>query len=160
MGKKGNVTHGKGKKPIGSLVDAIGRCDVGMTVIHRTSHRQLVAVIIKTGECFKLEIKYAFKHTYLHQGAFTANGLLSVLEPADIWCAKVLDYDALVKEEGYKVLDMELKVKTSNGIEVTTTRCPIRVDGKLLSSQKGAPFLGEHTETIRQEFLKKAVVNG
>jgi len=85
---------------------------------------------------------------------------LSVLEPADIWCAKVLDYDALVKEEGYKVLDMELKVKTSNGIEITTTRCPIRVDGKILASHKGAPFLGEHTEKIRQEFLKKAVVNG
>jgi CoA:oxalate CoA-transferase len=85
---------------------------------------------------------------------------LSILEPADIWCAKVLDYDALTKEEGYSVLNMEVKVKTSNGIEITTTRCPIRVDGELLLSQKGAPFLGEHTEKIRQEFLKKAVVNG
>jgi crotonobetainyl-CoA:carnitine CoA-transferase CaiB-like acyl-CoA transferase len=84
---------------------------------------------------------------------------LSVLEPADIWCAKVLDYDALVKEDGYSVLNMEVKVKTSNGIEITTTRCPIRVDGELLVSRKGAPFLGEHTEKIRQEFLKKAVVN-
>jgi crotonobetainyl-CoA:carnitine CoA-transferase CaiB-like acyl-CoA transferase len=85
---------------------------------------------------------------------------LSVLEPADIWCAKVLDYDSLTKEEGYAVLNMEVKVKTSNGIEITTTRCPIRVDGELLLSQKGAPFLGEHTEKIRREFLNKAVLNG
>jgi CoA:oxalate CoA-transferase len=82
---------------------------------------------------------------------------LNILEPADIWCAKVLDYDALVKEEGYKVLDMELKVKTSNGLEITTTRCPIKVDGQLLVSDKGAPLLGEHNEQIEQEFIRQAL---
>ena len=78
---------------------------------------------------------------------------LNILEPADIWCSKVLDYDALTKEEGYKVLDMELKVKTSNGLQITTTRCPIRVDGKLLLSDKGAPLLGEHNRQIEEEFI-------
>ena len=42
----------------------------------------------------------------------TTEGWLSSLEPADIWCAKVLDYDAVVKEEGYKILEMKLKVNT------------------------------------------------
>jgi len=82
---------------------------------------------------------------------------LSVLEPADIWCGRVMDYDELMQEEGYKVLQMELKVRTKNGLEVTTTRCPIRVDGNMLLSYKGAPALGEHNLQIEEEFMKKAV---
>jgi CoA:oxalate CoA-transferase len=64
----------------------------------------------------------------------------------------VMDYDGLVQQEGYKILNMEVTVKTSKGLEVTTTRCPIRVDGKLLISDKGAPQLGEHNETIDKQF--------
>ena len=82
---------------------------------------------------------------------------LSILEPADIWCAKVLDYDGLMQEEGYRVLDMELKVKTSRGLEVTTTRCPIRIDGSKLVSFKGAPELGEHTAQIDEEFVLRTL---
>jgi crotonobetainyl-CoA:carnitine CoA-transferase CaiB-like acyl-CoA transferase len=77
---------------------------------------------------------------------------LAILEEADIWCAPVLNYDKLVKEEGYRVLNMEITVKTSNGLSVKTTRCPIRVDGKLLVSDKGAPMLGEHNEEIDAQF--------
>jgi crotonobetainyl-CoA:carnitine CoA-transferase CaiB-like acyl-CoA transferase len=69
----------------------------------------------------------------------------------------VLDYDELIQEEGYKVLDVELKVKTVNGLEVTTTRCPIRVDGKLLLSGKGAPLIGEHNRQIDEEFIEQPV---
>lgn len=78
---------------------------------------------------------------------------LAILEPADIWCARVLDYDQLMKEDGYRQLDMEIKVKTSNGLEITTTRCPIRVDGELLLSTRGAPRLGEHNRQIKAEFI-------
>jgi CoA:oxalate CoA-transferase len=76
---------------------------------------------------------------------------LAILEPADIWCAEVLDYDMLVKQEGYKVLEMEQEVSIGNKF-LKTTRCPIRVDGQMLKSAKGAPSLGEHTTTIRKEF--------
>jgi CoA:oxalate CoA-transferase len=82
----------------------------------------------------------------------TTEHWLSVLEKADIWCAPVLDYDALVKEEGYKVLNMEITVKTSNGLSVKTTRCPIKVDGRLLLSERGAPVLGEHNKEIEMQF--------
>lgn len=82
---------------------------------------------------------------------------LSILEKADIWCAPVIDYDQLVQEEGYKVLNMEITVKTSNGLEVRTTRCPIRVDGKLLVSDKGAPQLGEHNAIIDKQFQLEKV---
>jgi crotonobetainyl-CoA:carnitine CoA-transferase CaiB-like acyl-CoA transferase len=77
---------------------------------------------------------------------------LSILEPKDIWCARVMNYEELMHEEGYKVLDMELNVKTKNGLNITTTRCPIRVDGKKLSSSIGAPVLGEHNEQIEKQF--------
>jgi CoA:oxalate CoA-transferase len=82
---------------------------------------------------------------------------LSILEKADTWCAPVMDYDKLVQQEGYKVLNMEITVKTSNGLEVTTTRCPIRVDGKLLISDKGAPQLGEHNAVIDKQFKLEKV---
>ena len=58
----------------------------------------------------------------------------------------------LRQQEGYKALNMEMEVKTSNGIALTTTRCPIKVDGAYLTSPVGAPFLGEHTEKINREF--------
>jgi crotonobetainyl-CoA:carnitine CoA-transferase CaiB-like acyl-CoA transferase len=82
----------------------------------------------------------------------TADQWLSVLQPADIWCAKVMDYEDLMQQIGYKVLNMELKVKTSNGLSIRTTRCPIRVDGNLAMSELGAPLLGEHNELIDEQF--------
>ncbi|SHL40185.1 Crotonobetainyl-CoA:carnitine CoA-transferase CaiB [Chitinophaga jiangningensis] len=87
-----------------------------------------------------------------HLAGNTAAHWLSILEKADIWCAPVMDYDQLVNEEAYRVLNMEITVKTSNGLSVKTTRCPIRVDGKLLSSAKGAPLLGEDNDGIDRLF--------
>ena len=70
-----------------------------------------------------------------------------------------MDYNLLVKEEGYQRLNMEITVKTTNGLLVTTTRCPIRVDGKTLVSERGAPVLGEHNEEIEYLFgLKNRTV--
>ena len=77
---------------------------------------------------------------------------LSILQPADIWCARVMDYEDLMRQVGYKILDMELKVKTSNGLSVKTTRCPIRIDGEIALSDKGAPLLGEHNVQIDGQF--------
>ncbi|MBU6261890.1 MAG: CoA transferase [Bacteroidetes bacterium] len=77
---------------------------------------------------------------------------LSILEPADIWCAQVLEYKELIQEEAYQKLQMEIVVKNSKGLSVTTTRCPIRIDGNILSSEKGAPFLGEDNAAIDQRF--------
>ena len=86
-------------------------------------------------------------------GNETTDTWISILEPADIWCARVMNYNDLINEEGYKVLNMDLSVKTSSGLHITTTRCPIRVDGNILTSSKGAPLLGEHNEQIEKQFL-------
>jgi len=82
----------------------------------------------------------------------TADDWLSILQPADIWCAKVMNYEELMKETGYKILNMELRVKTSNGLSIKTTRCPIRIDGEMMISETGAPLLGEHNERIDEQF--------
>jgi CoA:oxalate CoA-transferase len=82
----------------------------------------------------------------------TTEHWLSLLQPADVWCAKVLDYATLRKEPGYEALDMEMDVVTSNGLTIKTTRCPIRVDGEQLLSSKGAPLLGEHTAAVNLQF--------
>ncbi len=82
----------------------------------------------------------------------TTTQWLNVLETADVWCAPVLDYDGLRETEGYRALNMELLVETTNGLQVKTTRCPLRIDGQLLTSRRGAPLLGEHNEQIEQEF--------
>ena len=76
---------------------------------------------------------------------------LGILEAADIWCADVLDWNRLTAHDGFKVLDMIQKVTMGDGFMYETTRCPIRIDGELLTSTKGSPKLGEHTEKIWEE---------
>lgn len=77
---------------------------------------------------------------------------LDILEPAGIWCSRVFDYGQLTQEEGYRTLNMEVVVKTSNGISVKTTRSPITIDGEQLSNSTGAPGLGEHNNEIDLKF--------
>lgn len=82
----------------------------------------------------------------------TTSHWLHILEPAGIWCSNVLDYQQLTESEGYKALDMEIVIKTSNGISIKTTRAPLRVDGEVLSGEAGAPALGEHNALIEERF--------
>ncbi len=82
----------------------------------------------------------------------TTSYWLSVLEPAGVWCSKVLDYKQLTEKDGYKLLNMEIVVKTSNGISIKTTRSPITIDGRTLSNNIGAPALGEHNNEIDLKF--------
>ncbi len=76
---------------------------------------------------------------------------LSLLEPADYWCAEVLTWNQLMQHEGFLALDMIQDIQRSNGHSMRTTRCPIRIDGQLLKSTKGSPALGEDTEHILKE---------
>jgi CoA:oxalate CoA-transferase len=78
---------------------------------------------------------------------------LAILEPADIWCADVLNWHTLMEHEGFKVLDMVQEVQMTDGYSYKTTRCPIRIDGELLTSKKGSPKLGQDNEQIIREFI-------
>ena len=78
---------------------------------------------------------------------------LAVLEPADIWCADVLDWRRLRDHEGYRVLQMEQTVRKGDGFTYRTTRCPIRINGERLYAQPGSPDIGEHNDQITRELL-------
>jgi len=77
---------------------------------------------------------------------------LSILEPADIWCAKVLDWPELLASEGFRALDMLQTVTREDDVAITTTRSPIRVDGKRPKTSRAAPLIGEQSAKIREEF--------
>jgi crotonobetainyl-CoA:carnitine CoA-transferase CaiB-like acyl-CoA transferase len=77
---------------------------------------------------------------------------LSLLEPADIWCADVYTWPRLMAHEAFQTLDMVQEVSHAAGITFRTTRCPIRIDGKILKSDKGAPRVGQNSGQIAAEF--------
>lgn len=77
---------------------------------------------------------------------------LSLLEPADIWCSDVYDYPTFLRHAGYRVLKMEQELQLKNGGTITTTRCPVRIDGERIFNPVPAPLLGEHNEVIDLEF--------
>jgi len=88
-----------------------------------------------------------------HLQTGTTEKWLSVLEPADIWCADVLDWNRLFEHDGFKVLEMVQQVTMVDGYSYRTTRCPIRIDGEMLYSAKGSPKLGQDNDAIIKEFI-------
>ena len=76
---------------------------------------------------------------------------LAVLQPADIWCAEVLDWDALLEAEAFRRL-APLQTITGPFAQLETTRAPIRIDGASLASPNAAPALGADREAIMAEF--------
>jgi len=83
----------------------------------------------------------------------TTEKWLNVLEPADIWCADVLNWNELLEHNGFKVLNMIQEVEMVDGYQYKTTRCPIRIDGEILTSSIGSPKLGQDNEKIIKEFI-------
>jgi len=77
---------------------------------------------------------------------------LEILNAADIWCAEVLDWPKLCGSEAFEQLEMVQTLTDGHGIEILTTRLPIRLDGALLTSEGLAPKVGQHTEQIQREF--------
>ncbi|MEJ6981389.1 CaiB/BaiF CoA-transferase family protein [Pedobacter sp. P351] len=87
----------------------------------------------------------------------TTEKWLSVLEPADIWCADVLNWEQLMNHDGFKVLDMIQQVEMSDGYTYRTTRCPIKIDGEIFTSYKASSKLGEDNEKIIKELTQGLV---
>jgi crotonobetainyl-CoA:carnitine CoA-transferase CaiB-like acyl-CoA transferase len=80
------------------------------------------------------------------------NYWLGLLQEAGLWAMEVMNWDELTEHEAYRVLKMEQEI-TINNRSISTTRCPIRIDGELLLSAKPAPKLGEQNEAIREELV-------
>ncbi len=99
------------------------------------------------------EIKGLLKE---HLKTQTAAHWLSKLEPADYWCAEVYTWDRLFEHEGFKALQMVQTVDLPSGAKLETLRCPIRIDGEILFSNKAAPKIGEDNASILAELELKA----
>ncbi len=82
----------------------------------------------------------------------TTQEWLSIFEPNDLWCSAVFEYKDLINHEGYKILKIDQEVETSNGEIIKTTRCPIRIDGEKIFSNKSAPKVGDDNKKIAEEF--------
>ena len=86
-----------------------------------------------------------------HLKSRTTAEWLAILEPADVWCSDVLDWPRLRAHGGFQALGMTQRVNRANGAALETTRCPVRIDGGLLTSPRGAPAVGEDSTAIRAE---------
>jgi len=124
--------------PIPRLADLMGigtlapyRDDPSSWFRHRDEIKRLIAEVVATR---------------------TVDAWLAVLEPADIWCARVLNWDEMLASEGFRVLDMLQTVTRSDGVSIDTTRSPLRINGKRAVVRQAAPLVGADSAAIRAEF--------
>ena len=82
----------------------------------------------------------------------TTEAWLALLQPADVWCAPVLQWPELLASEAFRRLDMLQAVTRHDGTAVLTTRTPLRLDGARPRTPPAAPKVGEQTTTITAEF--------
>jgi CoA:oxalate CoA-transferase len=87
-----------------------------------------------------------------HVKTETTEHWLGILEPADIWCARVLTWDELMETEGFKALDMLQTVTREDDVTIRTTRAPLKINGKRPRTSRAAPLIGEQSRAIREEF--------
>lgn len=145
--------------PYGLYATADGYISIAMVNI-----QQLATVI----ECEELK-QYTQEETFVHRDTIKAilaahlkkqssNFWLQKLHAQDLWAMEVLDWNQLVAHEGYQLLEMEQVVRTNTGKKLVTTRCPIRINGERLISDKTAPGLGQHNEKINHELNRATVL--
>jgi len=75
---------------------------------------------------------------------------LHALHQAGLWAMHVLNWENMTASEAYQSLQMEQQIQVGNQ-SITTTRCPIRINGERLLFDKPAPKLGAQNEIIRRE---------
>lgn len=82
----------------------------------------------------------------------TTDEWLSILQPHDVWCSKVLEWPELLQEEAFKQLDMVQRLENARGSTLRLMRSPLRVNGARGQSAQAAPEIGAHSAAIREEF--------
>lgn len=83
-----------------------------------------------------------------HLLAGTTASWLKKAQPLDLWVMPVLNWQQLKETQGYRMLEMEQQIHLKE-TEITTTRCPFRINGQLFLSAKPAPTVGQHTHDIK-----------
>jgi len=77
---------------------------------------------------------------------------LAILQPHDIWCAKVLDWSEFLNEDAFSRLDMIQHLINAAGNPLRLTRSPLRINGDRGISLRSAPNVGQDSMSIRNEF--------
>jgi len=85
----------------------------------------------------------------------TSDYWLNLLQKEGIWCGKVLNYEELDNQSFVNELQLKQTVQNSAGEKLVTTRSPIQLDGKILTSKKAAPSVGEDNIKIHEQFLSE-----
>jgi CoA:oxalate CoA-transferase len=98
------------------------------------------------------EIKKIIKDLLLQN---TTEYWLEKLINMDLWAMPVMSWDDLTKHEAYRVLQMEQNVAMDDGKQIIATRCPIRFNEHILTSEIRAPKVGEHNERILEDLKEK-----
>jgi crotonobetainyl-CoA:carnitine CoA-transferase CaiB-like acyl-CoA transferase len=87
-----------------------------------------------------------------HLCSETTSHWLDSLQRAGLWAMEVFDWEKMMNHEAYQCLQME-QVLNARGKKIITTRCPIRINGERLHSDKPAPGLGEHNDKVMKELV-------
>ncbi|OXA75225.1 Crotonobetainyl-CoA:carnitine CoA-transferase CaiB [Flavobacterium aquidurense] len=85
----------------------------------------------------------------------TSDYWLQALQEEGIWCGKVLNYEELDNQPFVNELQLKQTVQNATGEKLVTTRSPIQLDGKILTSTKAAPSVGEDNIKIHEQFLSE-----
>jgi len=101
---------------------------------------------------FRDEIRNLLANKIITQ---TADYWLNLLQKEGIWCGKVLNYEELDSQPFANELQLKQTVQNSAGEKLVTTRSPIQLDGKILTSKKAAPSVGEDNIKIHEQFLSE-----
>lgn len=91
-----------------------------------------------------------------HLSAQTAAFWLLRLQQRGLWAMEVFNWQKMMQHDAYKTLQMEQVINTGSTL-MTTTRCPIRINGQRLFAAKPAPQVGEHNKKIYSEFISLSV---
>jgi len=86
-----------------------------------------------------------------HLAKNTSSYWIGRLHDCDLWAMEILDWEKMTEHESYSVLKMEQTIHARNK-DIITTRCPIKINGERLYSDKPAPALGEHKKAVVEEF--------
>jgi CoA:oxalate CoA-transferase len=96
-------------------------------------------------------------HLAEHLATDSTQHWLDILEEADIWCADVLSWSRLFEHDAFRALDMTQEVRRGDGPGLATTRCPIRIDGALLTASAGSPRVGEQNALLDDAYALSEV---
>ena len=85
---------------------------------------------------------------------------LEILQPADIWCSEVLDWEQMLASDAFRDLDFHQTIRRNGAVQLEALRGPLRFDGQTLKSDRAAPQLGADRDRVLKDLLPDPVPAG